>query len=138
MFKTQVIGHLGKDAIVSEANGKKVINFSVAYSESYTDRTGQKVNSTTWINCAWWTESTKVAMYLQKGTQVYVEGKPSVDSYRNNQGQVMPLMNLRVESLQLLGRKDQSQSETQASYNAQRPSTGGSSASNDLADDLPF
>ena len=73
MVKLEVIGHIGKDATVNEYNGKKVINFSVAHSEKYKDASGNVVNKSVWVDCAYWVESTAVAQYLKKGTQVYVE-----------------------------------------------------------------
>lgn len=106
MIKTQVIGHLGNDAKVNDVNGKTVINFSVAHSASYTNGQGQKIENTIWVNCSWWIESIAVAQYLVKGKQVYVEGVPSLDTYRNNANVVIPQLNLRVEVVQLLSNKD--------------------------------
>ena len=42
MINTQLIGYLGQDCQVNNINGKTVINFSVAHSESWTDSTGVK------------------------------------------------------------------------------------------------
>ena len=102
MIKIQAIGHLGKDATMNNVNGKTVINFTVAHSHSHTDQQGEKKTFTTWVNCSWWIERTKVLEYLKKGTQVYVEGIPSLDTYRNNEGITLPQLRLRVDSLQLL------------------------------------
>jgi single-strand DNA-binding protein len=105
MIKLQAIGYLGKDAAVNNVNGKHVINFSVAHSNSYTNQQGQKVENTIWVNCAYWLDRTLIAEYLKKGTQVYLEGMPSLNSYRNEQGVIIPQLQLRVESLQLLSSK---------------------------------
>ena len=37
MIKLQVIGNLGKDAVVNNVNGKSVINFNVAHTERFKD-----------------------------------------------------------------------------------------------------
>ncbi|MDI3319969.1 single-stranded DNA-binding protein [Pinibacter soli] len=103
MIKTQAIGHLGNDAIVNDVNGKKVINFSVAHSTKSKDQFGNAINHTLWVNCSWWTDKTNIVPYLKKGTLVYVEGIPSVDSYQNAQNVVVPQLRLRVASVQLLG-----------------------------------
>lgn len=138
MLKQQVIGRLGKDAESNAVNGKQVINFNVAHSKTYQRHDGQKVTETIWINCSWWTESTKILSWLKKGQQVYVCGEPNVRIWRDSQGQPNASMTLRVDELQLCGGV---QKENQASYNAQQPSsqtTQGSNISDDVADDLPF
>lgn len=63
MLKTLVIGLLGRDAIVNEVNGRKVINFSVAHSFKYKDAAGTEKTKTTWLDCAYWTDRTGVAPY---------------------------------------------------------------------------
>lgn len=103
MLKIAVIGHLGKDAVVNSVNGKNVINFSVAHSEKYKDQAGTQVEKTTWIECAKWGESTAVAPYLKKGTQVYVEGTPEVSTYQKNDGSTGTTLRCRVGLVQLLG-----------------------------------
>ena len=73
MIKLQIIGNLGKDCIVSEVNGKSVINFSVAHSERYKDAQGNQKERTTWVECAYWTDRTNISQYLVKGKTVYVD-----------------------------------------------------------------
>lgn len=139
MLKTQVIGHLGRDAEANMVNGKQVINFNVAHSKTYTRHDGQKVTETIWLSCAWWTDSQKILPWLKKGTQVYVCGEPNVRIWRDSQGQPNATLTIRVEELQLVGSSNQNRN--QASYNAQAPSsetTPGSGINDDAADDLPF
>ncbi len=86
MIKLQVIGNLGKDAIVNNVNGKNVINFTVAHTERFKDAQGNQKDRTTWVDCAYWTDRTAVAPYLKKGTQVFVEGQPDVRTYTTQDG----------------------------------------------------
>jgi single-strand DNA-binding protein len=131
MVKMQVIGNLGKDAIINTVNGKTVINFSVAHTKSYTNQQGQKVESTLWVDCAWWLDRTTIAQYLKKGQQVWVEGEPSVDTYTGQDRQARAVQKLRVNELQLLGKAN---SQGQAAPGQQQaPASIG-----DAADDLPF
>ena len=51
MIKLQVIGNLGKDAVVNNVNGKSVINFNVAHTERYKDAQGVQKDRTTWVDC---------------------------------------------------------------------------------------
>lgn len=103
MIKLQVIGNLGKDAIVNNVNGKNVINFTVAHTERYRDAQGNQKDKTTWVDCAYWTDRTAVAPYLKKGTQVYVEGQPDVRTYNTQDGRQGATLTVRVLSVQLLG-----------------------------------
>lgn len=109
MIKLQIIGHLGRDASVNTVNGKTVINFSVAHTESYKDAQGVKHDVTTWVNCSFWVERTTLAPYLTKGTMVYVEGIPSANSYTNQHGRLMAELKLRAAAIKLLGSKRENQ-----------------------------
>ncbi len=98
----QVIGYLGQDAIVNTVNGKTVINFSVAHSEKYKNKDGIEVDKSVWVSAAYWTDRVNVAMYLKKGTQVYLEGSPEAKTYTNKNNEVIPQLQIRVASLNLL------------------------------------
>src|SRR6187551_3073820 len=105
MIKMQVIGNLGKDCVVNTVNGKNVINFTVAHTEKYKDSQGANQEKTTWVDCAYWTDRTAIAPYLQKGQQVYVEGTPEVRSFTRNDGTAGASLSMRIREVQLLGRK---------------------------------
>ena len=145
MIKMQVIGHLGKDCVVNAVNGKNVINFTVAHSEKYKDSQGVLQEKTIWVDCAYWTDRTAVAPYLQKGTQVYVEGQPEARSFQRNDGTPGSSLSLRVREVQLLGSKNDRNTGGGSSYqqNSSASSSSGSStpAPNEITepvDDLPF
>ncbi len=147
MIKLQVIGNLGKDALVNNVNGKSVINFTVAHTERFKDAQGNQKDRTTWVDCAYWTDRTAVAPYLKKGTQVFVEGQPDVRTYTTQDGRNGASLTLRVLSVQLLGAKSEGGSNEGGGNNYQQaPSyTQSASTSNnspaDLTepmDDLPF
>ena len=143
MIKMQVIGNLGKDCVVNQVNGKNVINFTVAHTEKYKDSQGNNQEKTTWVDCAYWTDRTAIAPYLQKGQQVFVEGSPEVRSFTRNDGSAGASLSLRVREVQLLGRKgDNVQGHATADTTPARmeavstPATA--SIGEDVADDLPF
>ncbi len=148
MIKLQVIGNLGKDALVNNVNGKNVINFTVAHTEKFKDAQGNQKDKTTWVDCAYWTDRTAVAPYLKKGTQVFVEGQPDVRTYTTQDGRQGSSLTLRVVSVQLLGGKsnDSNGSNEGAGNNYQsapayaQPASA-SPGANELTeplDDLPF
>jgi single-strand DNA-binding protein len=117
----QFIGHLGNVADVRHTeNGSAAIGFSVAVSESYTDKQGQKVENTTWVNCTIWKkqgESTKIADYLLKGTKVLVEGKPTAQAYQANNGESKASLNVKVDRVELLSSKSDQQQDQAQGYN---------------------
>ena len=144
MIKMQVIGNLGKDCVVNTVNEKNVINFTLAHTEKYRDSQGNNQEKTTWVDCAYWTDRTAIAPYLQKGQQVFVEGQPEVRSYTRNDGTAGASLSLRVREVQLLGRKGDnntsgSPASENASFNNSRQETpAAASVNEDVADDLPF
>jgi single-strand DNA-binding protein len=149
MIKLQVIGNLGKDALVNNVNGKNVINFTVAHTEKYKDAQGNQKDKTTWVDCAYWTDRTAVAPYLKKGTQVFVEGQPDVRSYTTQDGRNGASLVLRVASVQLLGGKsneggqsgNEGSNNQYPSNNTYAPASNATSPANEMTeplDDLPF
>jgi single-strand DNA-binding protein len=143
MIKLQVIGNLGKDALVNNVNGKNVINFTVAHTERFKDAQGNQKDRTTWVDCAYWTDRTAVAPYLKKGTQVFVEGQPDVRTYTTQDGRQGASLTLRVISVQLLGSKNSdgsSNSNESGNSSYQSAPASGPSASEltEPLDDLPF
>jgi len=82
MLKTQVIGNLGKDAEVKQINDNwKVLTFSVAHTKKVK---GQ--DTTVWVTVQQWykqADNVGVLNYLKKGTQVWCEGEPKIESWTN-------------------------------------------------------
>lgn len=103
MIKIQIVGNLGKDAIVNTVNGRTVINFSVAHSEKFKDAQGQQKERTTWVECAYWTDRTAIAQYLVKGKTVYAEGAPEADAYMRQDGTAAATLRMRVSNVQFVG-----------------------------------
>jgi single-strand DNA-binding protein len=142
MIKMQVIGNLGKDCVVNTVNGKNVINFTVAHTEKYKDSQGNNQEKTTWVDCAYWTDRTAIAPYLQKGQQVFAEGNPEVRSFTRNDGTAGASLSMRVREVQLLGRRGDNP--TGGGYQDASPSrqqetnTPATAGIDDVADDLPF
>ena len=139
MIKMQAIGNLGKDCVVNTVNGKNVINFTVAHTEKYRDNQGNNQEKTTWVDCAYWTDRTAIAPYLQKGQQVYVEGTPEVRSFTRNDGTAGASLSLRVREVQLLGKRGESTGApaSEPSFGNRQATTAPASI-DDIADDLPF
>ena len=85
--KVQLIGHLGGDPELRDANGTPVVSFSVATNESYKDQSGNLVERTEWHRIVAWRKLAEVmAEYLRKGSKVYIEGKLQTRSYDDKDG----------------------------------------------------
>src|SRR5215211_1079319 len=138
MIKMQVIGNLGKDCVVNTVNGKNVINFTVAHTEKYRDSQGNNQEKTTWVDCAYWTERTAIAPYLQKGQQVYVEGTPEVRSFTRNDGTPGASLSLRVRDIQLLGGRAEGGGVQAMSNGSSKEPIPNAADITEPIDDLPF
>jgi len=81
--KVILVGHVGKDPEVKYLEGGiAVAKFSLATSEVYKNKEGQRVESTEWHNIVMWRGLAEVAeKYVRKGKQLYIEGKIKTRSY---------------------------------------------------------
>lgn len=102
-----LLGNLGKDPEVRHLeNGRARASFTLATNEIYKNREGEKVTNTAWHNVVLWTPLAEIAeKYLNKGKQVYIEGKLSSRSYVDKEGQTKYLTEVVGQNLVLLGGK---------------------------------
>ena len=86
--KAILIGNLGKDPEVRyTAGGQSVANFNIATSESWNDKQGQKQERTEWHRIVVWGKQAELCgEYLQKGRQVYVEGRLQTREWTDKEG----------------------------------------------------
>lgn len=75
--KVMLIGNVGKDPEVTTLeSGSKVAKFTLATSERYTDKSGQKQERTEWHNIvAWGPQADVIEKYVTKGKQLFIEGQ---------------------------------------------------------------
>lgn len=88
--KVILIGNLGQDPESrSLQNGGEVVNLSIATSESWKDRDGNKQERTEWHRVVIFNEhAAKVAkQYLRKGSKVYLEGQLQTRKWQDQSGQ---------------------------------------------------
>lgn len=112
--KVMLIGNVGRDPEVRylEGNGQngqgtKVATFTLATSERYKDRNGETRENTEWHNIVAWRQNADVAeRFIRKGTQIYIEGKLRTRNYTDATGQKKYVTEIAVDTLQLLGRKE--------------------------------
>ncbi|QPQ55560.1 single-stranded DNA-binding protein [Allosphingosinicella flava] len=88
--KVILVGNLGQDPESrSLSNGNEVVNLSIATSESWKDRDGNRQERTEWHRVVIFNEhAAKVAkQYLRKGSKVYLEGQLQTRKWQDNNGQ---------------------------------------------------
>jgi single-strand DNA-binding protein len=103
--KVILLGNLGADPEVKYLEGEKVVaNLSLATTEAYNDRSGNRVEQTEWHDLELWDQQAKIAeKYLRKGSQIYVEGKIKSDKWTDEQGQNRKKTKIRVLSFTMVG-----------------------------------
>lgn len=86
--KVILIGNLGQDPEVRySASGNPVANFSIATSESWNDKNGQRQERTEWHRIVVWGKLAELCgEYLAKGRQAYVEGRLQTRSWEDRDG----------------------------------------------------
>ena len=78
----------------------------MATNESYRNAKGEKVTETTWHNLVAWGKVADIAeKYLNKGTEVAIEGKLINRSYTDKEGNKKYIAEVQVNELLLLGSK---------------------------------
>lgn len=106
--KVILVGNLGKDPEVKHLeSGSVVANLTLATTEAYKDKNGQRVENTEWHDLELWDGQAKVAeQYLKKGSQIYVEGKIKSDTWQDDQGNNRKKIRIRVLSFTMLGSRN--------------------------------
>ena len=131
--KVILVGNLGKDPEVRHLEGgATVANFSLATTESYKDKNGQRVEQTEWHNIVVWRGLAEIAeKYLKKGSSIYLEGKIRTRSYDDKEGNKRYTTEILAETFTMLGKKE-------SNTNANDSVEDSRMSSPSSADDLPF
>jgi single-strand DNA-binding protein len=139
--KIIICGNLGRDPELRyTAQGTPVCSFSMATNERRKDRNGEMQDHTTWFRITLWNRLAETAsQYLQKGRQVYIEGRLRVEEYVDRDGKPRHSLEVFATDMQFIGsRGDEAPYERAASAGA-TPSSGGADSQPDLSDeDIPF
>lgn len=103
--KVILIGNLGSDPEVRYLeSGSAVAKFSIATTEAYTNKNGERVENTEWHRIELWEGLAKVAeKYLKKGNSVYIEGRLRTDNWTDKDGLQRSGVTIRANSMTLLG-----------------------------------
>ena len=116
MSNVILVGTLGKDPETKTfANGGSLTQFSIATSDSWTDKsTGERKEQTEWHRIVLHNRLGEIAQqYLRKGSKVYIEGSLRTRQWTDQNGQERYTTEIRGEQMQMLDSNNRSQGEQQ-------------------------
>jgi single-strand DNA-binding protein len=147
--KAILVGNLGRDPELRHTqNGQAVVNFTLATSETWTDKSGERVERTEWHRIVVWGKTGEMcAQYLSKGRTVYVEGRIQTREWEDKDGNKRYTTEINAQTVNFIGPRTGGggESGTGNAGGGTRgggSSAGGSSPPDDLGpppdDDIPF
>ena len=116
--KVLILGNTAAAPEVRHLDGGGVVaNFRVATSEVFTDRSGNRTERTEWHNIVCWRRLAEFAeKYIQKGTQVFIEGRITTREYTDQSGQKRYRTEIVADNIQLTGRRPDGQQNQNTGY----------------------
>ncbi|HYA21408.1 MAG TPA: single-stranded DNA-binding protein [Burkholderiales bacterium] len=142
--KVIIIGNLGRDPDVRYMpDGGAIANISVATTDTWKDKSGEKQERTEWHRVAFFGKLAEIAgEYLKKGSQVYVEGSLRTRKWQDKEGQERYTTEIVADRMQMLGSRAGGSEPMSREVSSKEPAASGSAAKSgaieDLEDDIPF
>jgi single-strand DNA-binding protein len=143
--KAILVGNVGNDPEVRHLEvGTPVANFSLATSETYKNKEGERITQTEWHNVVVWRGLAEVVeKYVHKGQQLYIEGRIRTRTWDDKDGNKRYTTEIVADTLQMLGRKNEGSPSADPNSNSSyqnAPEANKSTPSNEVEpdDDLPF
>ena len=147
--KVIILGRLGQDPELKHTpGGMSVCNFTVATSESWADKAGQKQERTEWHRVVVWGKLADLCnQYLAKGRQAFIEGSLQTRSWDDKSGQKRYTTEIVAKTVQFIGGQAGAERSEGRSANAQPTYDTGvmnnheydiATDTNFTADDIPF
>ena len=145
--KVILIGNVGKDPEVHVIdNDVSVARFPFATSETYRKKDGEKVTTTEWHNIVAWRHLAELCeKWINKGQQLYIEGKIQTRSYDDKSGDKRYVTDIIAYKIQMLGKKDlnesvssSDQSHSESSSGSNIPAKNSGLPNDEEFEDLPF
>ena len=103
--KVILVGNLGRDPELRYTQGgQPVCNFSLATTENFSTRDGQRQERTEWHRIVVWGKTAEnCAQYLSKGRSVYLEGRIQTREWEDKEGQKQRTTEVVAQTVQFLG-----------------------------------
>ncbi|MEI7594250.1 MAG: single-stranded DNA-binding protein [Bacteroidota bacterium] len=137
-----LVGNLGKDPEIRNLEGgAKVASFSLATSEKYTNKSGEKVDQTEWHNIQVWGKLADIVeQWMKKGQMVYIEGRLRTRSWEDKDKVKRYTTEILADNIKMLGGK-RDENNTQSGFAGTEKSVQSADKDNSIPapdDDLPF
>ncbi|MDH5552532.1 MAG: single-stranded DNA-binding protein [Nitrosomonas sp.] len=147
--KVILIGNLGKDPETRYmSNGEAVTNITLATTDTWKDRNGEKQEKTEWHRVTFYRKLAEIAgEYLKKGRPVYVEGRLETRKWTDKSGAERYTTEIIANEMKMLGSRsgsgsfdasDSGESSSSSSSSAKSSATKNNSGFDDMDDDIPF
>lgn len=139
--KVILIGNLGRDPEVRYTpGGLAVANFSMATSESWTNKEGEKETRTEWHRIVAWGKLGEICgEYLSKGKQIYIEGRIQTREWEDKEGNKRYTTEITASQMLMLGsRESAGESRPSPSSDMETPNLSEPPISKTKDDDIPF
>ena len=138
--KVIIVGRLGSDPeLKSVGSNQSVARLSIATSEVWMGKDGQKQERTEWHRVVvWGKQAENCAKHLSKGRQVYVEGRLQTRSWEDQQGQKKYSTEIVANTVQFLGGGATTERSQGAGAESGMHQDFGPEPSFDPADEIPF
>lgn len=145
--KAIIIGNLGKDPEMRYMpSGDAICNFSLATTDSWKDKNGEKQEKTEWHRISMFGKLAEIAgEYLKKGSQVYVEGRLQTRKWTNKDGQDQYTTEIVADKMQMLGGRSggggnsfEVVEKPAASGGSAKPAAKSGGDFDNFEDDIPF
>ncbi|MAI26208.1 MAG: single-stranded DNA-binding protein [Myxococcota bacterium] len=103
--KVILLGNLGRDPELRYTqSGQAVANFTLATSENWNDKSGERVEKTEWHRVVVWGKVAELcSQYLSKGRSVYLEGRIQTREWEDKEGQKRFTTEVNAQTVQFLG-----------------------------------
>ena len=128
--KAILIGNLGRDPELRYTqNGQAVVNFSLATSENWMDKGGERQERTEWHRIVAWGKTGELcAQYLSKGRTVYIEGRIQTRDWEDKEGMKRQATEINATTVQFLG-GPRGDGDSSGGYSGPTGGSGGSGGS---------
>jgi single-strand DNA-binding protein len=145
--KAILVGNLGRDPeLRTTPNGQSVVNFTLATSENWTDKSGERVERTEWHRIVVWGRTAEMCnQYLSKGRTVYVEGRIQTREWEDKEGNKRYTTEINANTVNFIGPRTSGDSgagpasgSSSGSSGSSGPSDGPSGDPGPPLDDIPF
>jgi single-strand DNA-binding protein len=142
--KVIIVGNLGRDPEVRYLpEGGAITNISVATTDTWKDKSGEKQERTEWHRVAFFGKLAEIAgEYLKKGSQVYVEGALRTRKWQDKEGKERYTTEIIADRMQMLGSRgggsEPMAREPAAASAGSKPPAKKGGGFDDMDDDIPF